>query len=50
MKTEKELAIDEVAVLTNALNYAIKEAWEVGLSINVTTHTGKIQVDVKEIK
>lgn len=50
MKTEKELVIDEVAVLTNALNHAIKEAWNLGLSIDVATHTDKIQVNIKDIE
>ena len=35
MKTDKELAIDEVAVMTNGLNFAIKEAYKVGLEVDV---------------
>ena len=49
MKCEKELAIDEVMVLTNGLNFTIKEACEAGLIVDVVIVNGKVNiVDIKE--
>lgn len=49
-ESEKEAIIDQIRIYTESLNQRIKEAWELGLSIDVTTHTDKIQVNVKEIE